>query len=219
MQLVIFDIDHTLVLGPSTEQRFFRQLVQNRTLGPRQWATYLLGLLLWTPLFGRDVLKKNKAYLAGLDTDDVSRLANAWAETGLSSAWYEPAVDRLRQHQAAGDHVVLMSGTPSFIAQAVGERLKVAHTIGSICGARAGRFTFQALQRHPCGAEKLRLARKLAAAHGFRPEQIVAYGDSVQDAALLGWVGTPIAVLPDYRLAKMAQANGWEVLGQRLLAP
>jgi HAD superfamily phosphoserine phosphatase-like hydrolase len=219
MRLVIFDIDSTLVTGPSTERRFFLHLLRTRKLGLRQGAAYILGLIRWTPRFGRAVLQKNKAYLSGLDVNEIAMLAKKWAETRLASAWYEPALKRLRQHQEAGDRVVLMSGTPSFVAEAIGARLDVRRIIASTCECDDGRFTFQPLSRHPCGTEKLLLARALAEDLGFRSEQIIAYGDSVHDAELLGWVGTPVAVRPGYRLAAMAQANGWEVLGRRLLTP
>jgi phosphoserine phosphatase len=181
-------------------------------------AAYLFGLFLWLPRYGRDVLQKNKAYLTGLDEAEISRLAVCWAESKLSSAWFRPALERLRQHQAAGDHVILMSGTPAFIAVAIGAQLGIQYTIGSHCAVAAGRFTFQPLQQHPCGIEKLRLAEALAQANGFSRRQIVAYADSAHDAALLDWVGQPVAVRPDDRLAAIAAANGWEMLGRRNLA-
>jgi HAD superfamily phosphoserine phosphatase-like hydrolase len=218
MRLVIFDIDSTLVLGPTTERRFYLYLLRAGKLGPWQMAAYLFGLFLWLPRYGRDVLQKNKAYLTGLDEAEISRLAVCWAESKLSSAWFRPALERLRQHQAAGDHVILMSGTPAFIAVAIGAQLGIQYTIGSHCAVAAGRFTFQPLQQHPCGIEKLRLAEALAQANGFSRRQIVAYADSAHDAALLDWVGQPVAVRPDDRLAAIAAANGWEMLGRRNLA-
>jgi phosphoserine phosphatase len=112
-----------------------------------------------------------------------------------------------------------MSGTPSFVAEAIGARQNVSRIIASTCDSDYGRFTFQPLMRHPCGTEKLLLARAQADDLGYRPEHVIANGDSVHDADLLGWVGTPVAVRPGYRLAALAQANGWEVLGRRLLTP
>lgn len=219
MRLVIFDIDNTLVVGPSTERRFFGHLLCNGKLGAVQWASYVAGLVCWAPKYGRQILQKNKGYLNQLEETEIARQAMEWAETRLESALFKPALDRLRAHQAAGDHVVLLSGTPEFVAAAIASRLGVADYIGSICASTGGRFSFEPLQRHPCGIEKVRLASELASALGFNPAQCVAYGDSVHDAALLDWAGTAVAVRPGYRLSMLAKANGWERLGQRLLLP
>jgi putative phosphoserine phosphatase/1-acylglycerol-3-phosphate O-acyltransferase len=49
---------------------------------------------------------------------------------------------------------------------------------------------------------------------GFAASDIVAYGNSYQDMALLSWAGTPIAVRPDRRLAAVARAQGWTVINR-----
>ena len=121
MRLAVFDIDGTLVTGPSTEKRFALHLARNGRIGPRQAFAFLAFLLRELRHYGRHVLKKDKAYLAGLREQDVCELASGWANIALERAWFEPCLARLRRHQEAGDLVVLLSGTPQFIATAIGD--------------------------------------------------------------------------------------------------
>ena len=135
MGLAVFDIDGTLVTGPSTEKRFALHLARSGRLGPRQVVAFLAFLLRELPRYGWHVLKKNKAYLSGLGEQDVRDLAAAWVRAALAKAWFEPCLARLRRHREAGDTVVLLSGTPQFVASAIGAALGVDHVIGSDCAS------------------------------------------------------------------------------------
>ncbi|MCC7258637.1 MAG: HAD-IB family phosphatase [Gammaproteobacteria bacterium] len=209
MALAVFDIDGTLVAGPGTEKRFFLELLRRGRIGPRQLLACLAFLLRWTPRYGWHVFKKNKAYLAGLREADVERLAAAWAGGQLARAWFEPCRARLRRHQEAGDTVVLLSGTPQFVAEAIGRALGVTDVVGSRCVVEAGRFRAAPPLRHPFRAEKLALVLERLRAH----EATFAYGDSIYDLPLLEAAGTAVAVRPDEALAAHAAQAGWEIIG------
>lgn len=209
MALAVFDIDGTLVTGASTEKRFFVELLRHGRIGPRQVLAALWFLLRYTPRYGRHVFKKNKAYLAWLPEAEVRALADAWVHEHLAAAWFEPCCARLRRHQEADDTVVLLSGTPQFIAEAIARALGVAQVIGSDCIVERGRFRARPPRRHPFRAEKLALAAALLPAH----EVTVAYADSSYDLPLLTAAGTAVAVRPDEELAAHAAAAGWEIIG------
>jgi HAD superfamily hydrolase (TIGR01490 family) len=213
MKLAIFDIDGTLVTGLSTEKRFFLELLRRGRIGPRQVLGFLWFLLRCSPRFGRHVFKKNKAYLAWLYEADVRRLAAVWAEERLTEAWFEPCVQRLYQHKQAGDRVVLLSGTPQFVAEAIGTALGVDQVIGSDCIIEDGRFRLRPPERHPFREEKRVLAEALRDEPGAGCEGVAAYGDSIYDLPLLEMADTPVAVRPDQALAAHAAAAGWEIIG------
>ncbi len=215
MRLVIFDIDGTLVTGLNTEKRFFLRLLRNGNQGPRQILAYLAYLSRWSVLDGRHVLKRNKAYLTLLSSDKVRRLAADWVASDFHRIWFRPSVERLRRHLARGDRVVLLSGTPDFLATEIAVALGVSEAIGSRCAERAGRFRFGPPLRHPFGHTKLSIARELCARYGVRLDQVTAYADSRHDLPLLEAVGTAVAVRPDSRLAAAARERGWEVIGAR----
>ncbi len=213
MKLAIFDIDGTLVRG-SSERSFWRFLAARGRQGPRQLLAYLLFLVRYLPTGGIHTLKKNKAYLCGLDTTDVRALAVEFVNTRLRARLFAPAVQRLKQHQRVGDAVVLMSGTLEPIARALAEQLGVRHVCATLSSERRGRFLAQPPETHPFGAAKLSLARQLATELGADLRQAAAYADSAHDLLLLEAVGEPIAVSPDRRLLETALARDWEILAE-----
>jgi HAD superfamily hydrolase (TIGR01490 family) len=211
MKLAFFDIDGTLLAG-STERRFWRFLLRRGHQGPRQIAAYLFFLLRYLPTFGRHTLKKNKAYLCGLDVERVRALAAEFVATEVMPRLYEPVVQRLRRHLKDGDTVVLLSGTLEPIAGALATTLGVHHVCATRCGVSDGRYTAQAPECHPFGAKKLELAMHLAAALGGTLPDAAAYGDSRHDLCLLQAVGEPVAVQPDPPLLATARGNRWDII-------
>jgi HAD superfamily hydrolase (TIGR01490 family) len=222
MKLAIFDIDGTLVRG-SSERLFWRYLAARGRQGPKQVFSYLLFLLRYLPTGGIHTIKKNKAYLCGLASADVTALAVAFVDTRLMKRLYEPVVQRLKQHLLRGDAVVLLSGTLDPIARALADRLGVRHVCATLCSERHGYYLAQPPETHPFGAAKLGLARQFAAQLGADLKQASAYGDSHHDLFLLEVVRDPVAVSPDGRLLEHALKHEWEVIAdagaQRAVPP
>lgn len=213
MRLILFDIDGTLVPGRGSEPRFAAWLWRRGRLGPRQWLGYAYYLLRYLPRFGRNILQKNKAYLTGLPVAGVGVWAADFVAADLQPALYPPAVARLRAHVEAGDHVVLLSGTPDFIAAPLARLLGAQGGYGARCAAAGGVFLAAPPVRHPYGRAKIEAARAIAAEAGLPLERAVAYGDSINDAPLFRVVGSSIVVMPDRRLRAAARREGWESLG------
>lgn len=211
MKLAIFDIDGTLIHG-SSERLFWRYLAARGRLGPRQVLAYLLFLIRYLPTGGVHTLKKNKAYLTGLGTEEVAALAHDFVQARLVGRLYQRCVQRLQEHQRRGDAVVLISGTLDPIARELAARLSVRHVCATLCSERNGVYLPQPPETHPYGAAKLSLARQLATELGADLGQATAYGDSHHDLFLLRAVGEAVAVMPDSKLADAAAANDWEVI-------
>lgn len=211
MKLAIFDIDGTLLHG-SSERAFWRYLAARGRLGPKQVFAYLLFLVRYLPTGGIHTLKKNKAYLAGLTTEEVAALACDFVAARLVPRLYQRCVQRLQEHQRRGDTVVLISGTIEPIARALAAKLGVKHVCATLCSERNGYYLPQPPETHPFGAAKLSLARQLALELDADLRQASAYGDSHHDLFLLDAVGEPVAVMPDSRLADAAAANDWEII-------
>ncbi len=189
MRLVIFDIDGTLVPGASSEMRFARYLWRVRALGPRQLLAFAWFTLRYLPRFGKHVMQKNKAYLSGHEYGHIVDLARRFVAEVLMPTLHAPAVERLKAHQAAGDAVVLLSGTPQFLADALGEALDIELCIGAACQTENGRFTSAPPRRHPYGPTKIDAAETLATQAGLPLAEAVAFGDSINDAYLFRVVG------------------------------
>ena len=211
MDLAIFDIDGTL-LGGSSERRFWRYLFAHRRQGLRQLLAYALFLLRYVPVGGIHTIKKNKAYLTGLETAAVERLAADFVAADFPQYAFAQVVARLKQHLARGDVVLLLSGTLQPIADALARTLGVEHACATLCDENRGRFGSAPPGRHPFHRAKVPLVREFAAQHNLDLRRATAYSDSYHDLELLESVGCPVAVKPDRRLHAAALANNWEVM-------
>ena len=117
-------------------------------------------------------------------------------------------LDRLRQHQAKGHRVIIVSGTPSPLLEATGGALGVKETVGTSAVLKAGRYT-GASELPVCLAEGkvLRLQAHLHSDEEALWSKSYAYADSHTDLPLLERVGHPVVVYPDRTLAAQARSR------------
>jgi phosphoserine phosphatase len=209
--LAIFDIDGTLLRLPGAERRFARYLAENAALPAGSRARFAWHSALGFPRHGRLVLKRNVAYLSGLALVAVEQHAAAWVAEVLEGALVPTAWERLKEHHAKGDATVLLSGTPAFLAAAIGAALGVSRARGSEVPIEDGVLRGPFFDRHLFGAEKLCIAQDLCRELGDRC-RVVSYADSWSDLPLLEWSDGAVVVNPDRRLGAEAGRRGWEVL-------
>lgn len=121
----------------------------------------------------------------------------------------------LRQHQEAGDKVVIITATNRFITEPIAQRLGVETLLATECGQEADRYTGQ-LVDVPCfqAGKVVRLNRWLAET-GLSLADSSFYSDSINDLPLLEQVSRPVAVDPDDTLRETAAQRGWEILSLR----
>lgn len=215
LQLAIFDIDGTLIRGTGTERRFFWFLLRRRRISASQLLAWLGFVLRFIGSSGSNVFRRNKAYLAGQPATAVEDWAREFVAGLPGDAWITDAVARLRRHQEAGDHVVLISGTLQPIAAEIGRLVGVAEVIATQASVADGRYTASPPLRHPFSSSKVAAATDVAARLGLGRNEISAYGDSIHDLELFRAVGHPVLVRPDSGLVRAAVGENWEVLVPR----
>ena len=212
MGLAVFDIDGTIVFGRSTERGFAAWLWRRRVLRYRGLIAFTGFLLRHLHRYGWHITKKNKAWLAGLAVAGVEEEADRFIQEEVTR-WLVPAVvERLESHIAAGDKVVLLSGTLDCLALALGKQLGVMECVGTTCQIDDGSFQAAPPLRHPFAGSKRELLDDLCRQFAVSSSQVTAYGDSRHDIMLLEAVGFPVAVNPDRTLGRTAEEKGWEVL-------
>lgn len=201
--------------GPSTEKRLFLFLLRTGWLKPAQLLNFLRFGVTHAALYGRHTWKKNKAYLGGLPCAGIEALVSGWVRQAAPDWWFAPCVARLREHQRAGDTVVLLTGTPQFVAEALALELGASRALGTVCASEAGTFLAGPPLRHPFGSEKLELLVSLCTELRVDARDLHVYGDSLHDLPVLRHAGHPVAVRPDPGLRSAAGAAGWEIIGRR----
>ena len=212
MRLAIFDIDGTIVRGISCEQLLFQKLYKDRIIGKAQLWAYAGFLAHWWTKLGPTVIKRNKSYLCDLPVEQVENAARELVAKELPGHFNQKVLDRIREHAGKGDTLVLLTGTPQFLAEPIGRKLVIQHVIGSQLRSVDGVFTGDPPLVHPFGKDKVRLAEELGLNLGCRLSEASAYADSGDDLPLLEAAGTPVAVAPGRRLRESAKQRGWEII-------
>lgn len=217
--LVLVDLDGTLIDPPSAERRFIAELMSKGFLGPAQWWGAGTFLLRHGARFRLDVVRKNKAYLAGLQSDRIEALAAEFVTRVLIPNLRDFMLERLQQHLYDAERVVLLTGAPDFLAAPLAWHLRLTAYCATVCHQVDGRFTIQPPVQHPFRWDKHRLAEALCTREGCVLEDSTAYADARHDLPLLDAVGRAVAVTPDCDLAHAALRRGWEILVAEPLYP
>jgi HAD superfamily hydrolase (TIGR01490 family) len=213
-----FDLDGTLIAGPSLERRFFQELRCRRVIGGKNYLWWMAQALRLVPQGISKILQTNKMYLRGVAAAGRARDLGE----GMKPAFFAAAIERLAWHAQRGDAIVIVSGTLEPLAR------RAARELGTIlirrgikaevhvCAIRLeenhGRWTGQIIGEAMFGGAKARAARRLAAQMGFDLKQSYAYGDSAQDWWMLDAVGNPWAVNPSPGLSQVAREKNWPIL-------
>jgi len=223
MIAAFFDLDGTLCTEHVWRafNRYFtehrrRRLLANAFLVTHfsLWPLYRLGLLSRARFF-RLWIKHMPWFLVGLRREEGQEIFRWVTDEALIPSLRPDVAEALRQHQAEGHLVVLVSGAFEELLAVLGERLGVQHVVGTRLELNRGRYSGQAIK--PCfGQDKVTLLTELLAKRGLEVDfsQSFSYGDSIFDVPVLELVGTPVAVYPDDELWDYASEKGWRVIGE-----
>jgi alcohol-forming fatty acyl-CoA reductase len=119
------------------------------------------------------------------------------------------AIDRIREHRAAGHRTVLVTGSIGTLVAPIAGLFDevIAGTMDERDGVLTGYLA------KPPLVDEARAAwlRKYAEEHGLDLSQSYGYGDSHSDLVWLELLGNPNAVNPDTNLSREAQRRRWRI--------
>ena len=233
-----FDIDGTLLAGPSLERRFFASLRYRRAIPARNYPLWLAHSFRLAPGGIQTVLHANKMYLRGVTTltgtgtlacPNVSAVESESVSPSHRLSFLHVALDQAAWHAAANHAIILVSGTLAPLAHRVALALALrllarnflaqvgvcATNLEEIDQCWTGRILGDAM----FGQAKARAIRKIAADQNLDLRRCYAYGDSFNDRWMLAAVGRPAAVNPSKKLERVARLNDWPVLRWKSHAP
>src|SRR3712207_802346 len=147
-QAAFFDIDGTL-----TTANVWRGLMDYFTQRRERRLTHVAFVAVHYPLAFMRPLGLSEAtfrrlwgghlpwYFRGYDDAQMQAMAETVAREHVARVARPDMLARLRQHLAAGDVVVLVSGAPQAVVEAIARMWQVPHAIGSPAAQRNGRYT------------------------------------------------------------------------------
>lgn len=220
MNLALFDLDNTLLIGDSDFE----------------WSQFLIEQgVLDRELFEAKNLSFYKQYKAGtLDIHEfldfqlkplsrhARKVLDAWHEDFMRIKIHPmigPAArDLVAKHRDAGDICVIITATNSFVTAPIAREFGVPHLIATDPEQVNGEFT-----GNVAGVPNFREG-KITRLESWMKERgwdwasfadTTFYSDSLNDLPLLAKVKKPVAVDPDATLRKHAEQQGWPVISLR----
>ena len=217
MGLAIFDLDNTLLAGDSDHawgeflcDRGYVDAVEYRARNDQFYADYVAGQL--------DVLAYQNFCQEILGRTELATL-QAWHKEFMQD-YIEPMIlpkgeALIAEHRAAGDFIMMITATNSFITGPIAKRLGMDHLIATECGMQDGRYTGQLVGVPSFQAGKITRLNSWLADNQANLLDSHFYSDSHNDLPLLEKVTRAVAVDPDERLRAIALERGWDVLSLR----
>jgi len=207
-----FDMDKTLIAENSgslyMRYRYERGEIGGLDLlkGLGAYLQYKLGVLdirNWTKRMMVQFRDQSEAELEGE--------ARTWFDAMVARTVYPRAVELVREHEARGHVVAIVSGATKFVVRPLAERLGVKHFLYTRLEVEGGRFTGRVVEPICFEEGKIYWIQHFIERHGIDLAKSFFYTDSITDLPLLDLVGHPVAVNPDPRLYRMALRRRWPV--------
>ena len=216
-RLTLFDLDHTLLPIDSDYE----------------WGAFTIRIGWNDPVeFARRNAEFYAHYQAGtLDVHDYVRFAiDAVRQRGpeaaaqahdqfmrevIAPAIRPEALQLVRQHQQAGDTVLIVTATNEFVTRPIAQALGVDHLLAVDLARDASGWITGEIDGVPTMRQgKVTRMDAWLAERGLRWDAVdsIFYSDSMNDVPLLEKVNTPVATNPDARLRALATERGWRIL-------
>ncbi|MDX5362699.1 MAG: HAD-IB family hydrolase [Pseudazoarcus pumilus] len=217
MDLVLFDLDNTLLAGDS-DFEWAQFLISKGVLDPEVhearnkvfYEQYKAGTL--------DIFEFLDFQLQPLARHDRAQL-DAWHVEFMRERIVpmigEPARALVNQHLASDAVVAIVTATNSFVTGPIAREFNIPHLIGTIPAQENGKFTGKPRGLPSFKAGKITRVEEWLESIGMywgSFERTWFYSDSLNDLPLLKRVTDPVAVDPDPTLRAHAEQAGWPVL-------
>ncbi len=211
--VAIFDLEGTVVDVNLAEQYL---LVRSAGLRKAAWPGEFLSLVAKVPTYLRAERRDRGEFVRlflrrykGMPVARLEKLAQRGYGDSLRRHTFPAAVERIREHRAAGHRTVLVTGSIGILASPLAGLFDevVASTMHQQDGVLTGY-----LERPPL-VDEARAAwlRHYAKTNGINLSQSYGYGDSHADLVWLELLGNPSAVNPDTNLSREAQRRRWRI--------
>lgn len=217
MSLAIFDLDETLIDGNSPSL-WTEHLGRLGWLDPESFVSRereLARLYNARQASLEDYLAHTLQPLVGRTPEEVAYVAEPFVEEVIEPLILSDAMRCVAAHRAAGDRILIISATPTFLVEAIAGRLGIEDVLGTDLALAHGLYS-GAIEGIPSAREgKLHKLEAWLAGQPQDMAQVHFYSDSINDLPLLAAVGRPHAVNPDPLLRTHAETEGWDILDWR----
>jgi HAD superfamily hydrolase (TIGR01490 family) len=207
-----FDMDKTLIAENSgslyMRYRYQRGEIDGIELlkGIGAYVQYKLGILdirNWT--------KNMMVQFRGRSESELEAEANRWFDEMVARTIYPDAEALVREHEARGHVLAIVSGATKFVVRPLARRLGIPHCVFTRLEVEDGHFTGRVIEPICFEEGKIYWLQQFIEEHGIDLAKSYFYTDSITDMPLLDLVGYPVATNPDPLLYRAAVRRRWAV--------
>jgi HAD superfamily hydrolase (TIGR01490 family) len=207
-----FDIDHT-ILRINSGAMLIRNAHKKGILSNRKLITaYFLNLLYRAKIVDpARIIEKIASWLADYPVPDMESLCLEMLEQELIPAIRPQIRTEIKQHQAQGAHLVILSSAIAPICTPLAKYLAIPTVICTELEAVHQHYTGLPKGTFCYREEKRNRMIQFLEANNSTLKDSYYYGDSMDDVSVLQSVGHPVCVNPDKNLTKLAREHNWEI--------
>jgi HAD superfamily hydrolase (TIGR01490 family) len=210
-----FDLDRTLIAGSSSFQfgrvAYKAGMMTRRDIARDAYENIVFRLRGSTDA-GTDAIRERVSkLLEGVKVRDLQRLSPG-VLAGVLPRVYPRMLEVAYEHQDAGRPIFICTAAAQEMAELMAIVLTFDGAVGSVAEVIDGVYTGREGGPFNYREGKAQAIRELAAREGIDLAASYAYSDSESDLPMLRLVGHPVAVNPDKELARVARAEGWEIM-------
>jgi HAD superfamily hydrolase (TIGR01490 family) len=220
MELVLFDLDNTLLAGDS-DFEWAQYLISRGVLDKEVYEArnqeffdqYKAGTL---DIF--EFLDFQLKPLARHSREQLDAWHQEFMDTRIRPMMTPQSVALVKKHLDSGAIVAIVTATNSFVTGPIARAFGIPHLIATIPAQENGAFTGKPRGMPAFKAGKIERVENWLESLGLCWESFTRswfYSDSHNDLPLLGKVSEPVAVDPDDTLRAHAAAQGWPVISLR----
>ena len=143
---------------------------------------------------------EHELFLTGLEFEEM-----------VAHTIYPEAEQLVREHEAAGHVVAIVSGATKFVVRPLARRLGIQHWLYTRLEVEDGAFTGRVVEPICFEEGKIYWLQQFMEEQGLDLAKSFFYTDSITDLPLLNLVGHPVATNPDPLLYRQAVRRRWPV--------
>ena len=217
MALAIFDLDNTLI-GNDSDFLWGEFLVSRGYVDADEFAAQNAQFYEDYKSGNLDIIAYLKFALAPLSQQNMQTL-NEW-HNDFMQHFIEPivlpkALALVDKHRQAGDRLLIITATNSFITRPIGERYGITELLGSDGEIIDNRYTGEVDGTPTFQEGKVTRLNEWLKKENETLEDSYFYSDSHNDLPLLKIVDNPIVVDADGKLLAHAKENNWPSISLR----
>lgn len=148
----------------------------------------------------------------GQTVEKMAQLSQKHFDLMVKPLFYTSALETIRKVHFCGARCAIVTSTNEVIARPAADYLGIKELFAPKLETVNNKYTGRLAESYTIGHSKVTVMEKYCKMYNVDPQDIVYYGDSINDCFIMEKTGTAIAVNPDDKLRKKALENSWQII-------